>query len=62
MTRIAKRAPKERGAVLVVALVIGQLTAGLKVQVAAVTERERRVTGLGSQPRVGGGSYHVLRS
>ena len=31
---------------LVVALVIGQLTAGLKVQVEAVTERERRVSGL----------------
>ncbi len=31
---------------LVVALVVGQLTAGLKVQVAAVTERERRVSGL----------------
>ncbi|WP_153109957.1 DUF4118 domain-containing protein [Propionivibrio limicola] len=31
---------------LVVALVVGQLTAGLKVQVEAVTERERRVTGL----------------
>lgn len=31
---------------LVVALVVGQLTAGLRVQVAAVTERERRVSGL----------------
>ena len=31
---------------LVVALVVGQLTAGLKVQVEAVTERERRVSGL----------------
>lgn len=31
---------------LVVALVIGQLTAGLRVQVAAVTERERRIRGL----------------
>ena len=31
---------------LTVALVVGQLTAGLKVQVDAVTERERRVSGL----------------
>jgi len=31
---------------LVVALVVGQLTAGLRVQVEAVTERERRVSGL----------------
>jgi two-component system sensor histidine kinase KdpD len=31
---------------LVVALVVGQLTAGLKIQVEAVTERERRVSGL----------------
>ena len=31
---------------LIVALVVGQLTAGLKVQVDAVTERERRVRGL----------------
>ena len=31
---------------LVVALVVGQLTAGLRVQVDAVTERERRVRGL----------------
>jgi len=31
---------------LVVALVVGQLTAGLKVQVQAVTEREQRVSGL----------------
>ena len=31
---------------LVVALVVGQLTAGLKVQIDAVTERERRVRGL----------------
>jgi two-component system sensor histidine kinase KdpD len=31
---------------LVVALVVGQLTAGLKVQVEAVSERERRVAGL----------------
>jgi len=31
---------------LVVALVVGQLTAGLKVQVQAVTDREQRVSGL----------------
>ena len=31
---------------LVVALVVGQLTAGLKIQVDAVTEREQRVSGL----------------
>ena len=31
---------------LVVALVVGQLTAGLKIQVKAVTEREQRVSGL----------------
>ncbi len=31
---------------LVVALVVGQLTAGLKTQVEAVTQRERRVSGL----------------
>ncbi len=31
---------------LFVALVVGQLTAGLKIQVEAVTERERRVSGL----------------
>ena len=34
------------GVMLVVALVVGQLTAGLKVQVEAVTEREQRVSGL----------------
>ena len=31
---------------LIVALVIGQLTAGLKVQISAVLERERRIAGL----------------
>ena len=31
---------------LIVALVVGQLTAGLKIQVEAVTEREQRVSGL----------------